>query len=100
MLLPDVARFDVVQAAESLPCLCQALAFPDQLFDAVFDEEPVSSKTPIRLYGGALLSECHATGPGARRCPWSRGRRGMEWQEGSKPALSRTAAAGEQNICH
>uniref|UniRef100_A0A8C6ZJ18 Tumor protein p53-inducible protein 11 n=1 Tax=Nothoprocta perdicaria TaxID=30464 RepID=A0A8C6ZJ18_NOTPE len=33
-----------------------ALAFPDQLYDAVFDEEPVSSKTPVRLYGGALLS--------------------------------------------
>uniref|UniRef100_A0A8D2N7P0 Tumor protein p53-inducible protein 11 n=1 Tax=Zonotrichia albicollis TaxID=44394 RepID=A0A8D2N7P0_ZONAL len=35
-----------------------ALAFPDQLFDAIFEEESVSSKTPIRLYGGALLSEC------------------------------------------
>uniref|UniRef100_A0A803VWX7 Tumor protein p53-inducible protein 11 n=1 Tax=Ficedula albicollis TaxID=59894 RepID=A0A803VWX7_FICAL len=35
-----------------------ALAFPDQLFDAIFEEEAVSSKTPIRLYGGALLSEC------------------------------------------
>uniref|UniRef100_A0A8C0U106 Tumor protein p53-inducible protein 11 n=3 Tax=Passeriformes TaxID=9126 RepID=A0A8C0U106_CYACU len=33
-----------------------ALAFPDQLFDAIFEEESVSSKTPIRLYGGALLS--------------------------------------------
>uniref|UniRef100_A0A8C3NZB5 Tumor protein p53-inducible protein 11 n=1 Tax=Cyanoderma ruficeps TaxID=181631 RepID=A0A8C3NZB5_9PASS len=33
-----------------------ALAFPDQLFDAIFEEEAVSSKTPIRLYGGALLS--------------------------------------------
>ncbi|XP_061853731.1 tumor protein p53-inducible protein 11 isoform X1 [Colius striatus] len=33
-----------------------ALAFPDQLYDAVFNEEAVSSKTPIRLYGGALLS--------------------------------------------
>ncbi|KFP51722.1 Tumor protein p53-inducible protein 11, partial [Cathartes aura] len=33
-----------------------ALAFPDQLYDAVFDEVSVSSKTPIRLYGGALLS--------------------------------------------
>ncbi|XP_009070989.1 PREDICTED: tumor protein p53-inducible protein 11, partial [Acanthisitta chloris] len=32
-----------------------ALAFPDQLFDAIFEEESVSSKTPIRLYGGALL---------------------------------------------
>ncbi|KFQ46205.1 Tumor protein p53-inducible protein 11, partial [Nestor notabilis] len=33
-----------------------ALAFPDQLYDAIFEEEPASSKTPIRLYGGALLS--------------------------------------------
>ncbi|XP_009571413.1 PREDICTED: tumor protein p53-inducible protein 11-like, partial [Fulmarus glacialis] len=32
-----------------------ALAFPDQLYDAIFEEESVSSKTPIRLYGGALL---------------------------------------------
>lgn len=38
----------------------QALAFPDQLFDAIFEEEAASSKTPIRLYGGALLSECCA----------------------------------------
>lgn len=35
----------------------QALAFPDQLYDAVFDGAQVTSKTPIRLYGGALLSE-------------------------------------------
>ncbi|XP_007666215.1 tumor protein p53-inducible protein 11 [Ornithorhynchus anatinus] len=33
-----------------------ALAFPDQLYDAIFDEATVTSKTPIRLYGGALLS--------------------------------------------
>ncbi|XP_009868082.1 PREDICTED: tumor protein p53-inducible protein 11, partial [Apaloderma vittatum] len=33
-----------------------ALTFPDQLYDAVFEEESVSSKTPVRLYGGALLS--------------------------------------------
>ncbi|XP_007497420.2 tumor protein p53-inducible protein 11 isoform X1 [Monodelphis domestica] len=33
-----------------------ALAFPDQLFDAIFDGAEVNSKTPIRLYGGALLS--------------------------------------------
>ncbi|XP_069479407.1 tumor protein p53-inducible protein 11 [Ambystoma mexicanum] len=33
-----------------------ALTFPDQLYDAVFDEGSVSSKTSIRLYGGALLS--------------------------------------------
>uniref|UniRef100_G1PZW7 Tumor protein p53-inducible protein 11 n=1 Tax=Myotis lucifugus TaxID=59463 RepID=G1PZW7_MYOLU len=32
-----------------------ALAFPDQLYDAVFDGAQVTSKTPIRLYGGALL---------------------------------------------
>uniref|UniRef100_A0A670JGD4 Tumor protein p53-inducible protein 11 n=1 Tax=Podarcis muralis TaxID=64176 RepID=A0A670JGD4_PODMU len=37
-----------------------ALAFPEQLYDAVFEEESVNSKTPIRLYGGALLSECIA----------------------------------------
>lgn len=35
----------------------QALAFPDQLYDAVFDGAQVTSKTPIRLYGGAILSE-------------------------------------------
>ncbi|XP_065260219.1 tumor protein p53-inducible protein 11 [Emys orbicularis] len=33
-----------------------ALTFPDQLYDAIFEEESVNSKTPIRLYGGALLS--------------------------------------------
>uniref|UniRef100_A0A8C9BFW7 Tumor protein p53-inducible protein 11 n=1 Tax=Phocoena sinus TaxID=42100 RepID=A0A8C9BFW7_PHOSS len=33
-----------------------ALTFPDQLYDAVFDGVQVTSKTPIRLYGGALLS--------------------------------------------
>lgn len=33
-----------------------ALAVPDQLYDAVFDGVEVTSKTPIRLYGGALLS--------------------------------------------
>ncbi|KAL8169658.1 UNVERIFIED_CONTAM: hypothetical protein K2H54_054635 [Gekko kuhli] len=33
-----------------------ALTFPDQLYDAVFEEESVTSKIPIRLYGGALLS--------------------------------------------
>ncbi|KAF6106783.1 tumor protein p53 inducible protein 11 [Phyllostomus discolor] len=37
-------------------CYPQALAFPDQLYDAVFDGAQVTSKTPIRLYGGALLS--------------------------------------------
>ncbi|KAL1785421.1 tumor protein p53-inducible protein 11 isoform X2 [Sigmodon hispidus] len=33
-----------------------ALALPDQLYDAVFDGAEITSKTPIRLYGGALLS--------------------------------------------
>lgn len=33
-----------------------ALTFPDQIYDAVFKEEAVNSKMPIRLYGGALLS--------------------------------------------
>ncbi|XP_019406812.1 PREDICTED: tumor protein p53-inducible protein 11 [Crocodylus porosus] len=33
-----------------------AFTFPDQLYDAIFEEESVNSKTPIRLYGGALLS--------------------------------------------
>uniref|UniRef100_G3SWR5 Tumor protein p53-inducible protein 11 n=1 Tax=Loxodonta africana TaxID=9785 RepID=G3SWR5_LOXAF len=33
-----------------------ALAFPDQLYDVVFDGAEVTSKTPVRLYGGALLS--------------------------------------------
>lgn len=37
----------------------QALAFPHQLYDAVFDGAQVTSKTPIRLYGGALLSGYH-----------------------------------------
>ncbi|XP_010166125.2 tumor protein p53-inducible protein 11, partial [Antrostomus carolinensis] len=46
-----------------------ALAFPDQLYDTIFEEEAASSKTPIRLYGGALLSECRATVPGTPRCP-------------------------------
>ncbi|KAL0628750.1 Tumor protein p53-inducible protein 11 [Plecturocebus cupreus] len=41
-----------------------ALAFPDQLYDAVFDGAQVTSKTPIRLYGGALLSEY------CRGVPW------------------------------
>lgn len=40
-----------------LLCCPQALALPDQLYDAVFDGAEVTSKTPIRLYGGALLSE-------------------------------------------
>uniref|UniRef100_A0A6I8Q6W1 Tumor protein p53-inducible protein 11 n=1 Tax=Xenopus tropicalis TaxID=8364 RepID=A0A6I8Q6W1_XENTR len=34
----------------------QALTFPDQLYAAVFDSGPVSSKTSTRLYGGALFS--------------------------------------------
>uniref|UniRef100_A0A2K5E0F4 Tumor protein p53-inducible protein 11 n=1 Tax=Aotus nancymaae TaxID=37293 RepID=A0A2K5E0F4_AOTNA len=42
-----------------------ALAFPDQLYDAVFDGAQVTSKTPIRLYGGALLSE-YCWGPSPR----------------------------------
>ncbi|KAE8606291.1 hypothetical protein XENTR_v10010664 [Xenopus tropicalis] len=33
-----------------------ALTFPDQLYAAVFDSGPVSSKTSTRLYGGALFS--------------------------------------------
>ncbi|XP_075044454.1 tumor protein p53-inducible protein 11 [Mixophyes fleayi] len=33
-----------------------ALAFPDQLYEAVFDKGIVSSKTSTRLYGGALFS--------------------------------------------
>uniref|UniRef100_G3TSC7 Tumor protein p53-inducible protein 11 n=1 Tax=Loxodonta africana TaxID=9785 RepID=G3TSC7_LOXAF len=36
--------------------LLGALAFPDQLYDVVFDGAEVTSKTPVRLYGGALLS--------------------------------------------
>ncbi|XP_029771402.1 tumor protein p53-inducible protein 11 [Suricata suricatta] len=52
-----------------------ALAFPDQLYDAVFDGVQVTSKTPIRLYGGALLSisliivSCLLTSPGHAGCP-------------------------------
>lgn len=49
---------DPLQLYPELPTRClQALAFPDQLYDAVFDGAQVTSKTPIRLYGGALLSE-------------------------------------------
>ncbi|XP_040183992.1 tumor protein p53-inducible protein 11 [Rana temporaria] len=33
-----------------------ALAFPDQMYEAVFDKGTVSSKTSTRLYGGALFS--------------------------------------------
>ncbi|XP_067849729.1 tumor protein p53-inducible protein 11-like isoform X1 [Heptranchias perlo] len=33
-----------------------ALIFPERLYDAVFDEDGSSSKTSVRLYGGALLS--------------------------------------------
>ncbi|XP_075423366.1 tumor protein p53-inducible protein 11 [Ascaphus truei] len=33
-----------------------ALAFPDQLHEALFDEGAVGSKTSTRLYGGALFS--------------------------------------------
>ncbi|XP_053304529.1 tumor protein p53-inducible protein 11 isoform X1 [Spea bombifrons] len=33
-----------------------ALAFPEQLYEAVFDGRAVSSKTSTRLYGGALFS--------------------------------------------
>ncbi|XP_069037702.1 tumor protein p53-inducible protein 11 isoform X2 [Lepisosteus oculatus] len=33
-----------------------ALTFPNQLYDAVFDEELSGTKMSIRLYGGALLS--------------------------------------------
>jgi len=79
-----------VQAAESLPCLCQALAFPDQLYDVIFDEESVSSKTPIRLYGGALLSECRAAALWSEGTRSQNGRRGQslcpagQWQWGAE----------------
>ncbi|XP_018425395.1 PREDICTED: tumor protein p53-inducible protein 11 [Nanorana parkeri] len=33
-----------------------ALAFPDQMYEAIFDKGVVSSKTSTRLYGGALFS--------------------------------------------
>ncbi|XP_038663313.1 tumor protein p53-inducible protein 11-like isoform X3 [Scyliorhinus canicula] len=33
-----------------------ALAFPELLYEAVFDEDGSSSKMSVRLYGGALLS--------------------------------------------
>lgn len=56
------------QAGPLSPSRCpQALAFPDQLYDAVFDGAQVTSKTPIRLYGGALLSEYCWGGPWGRR---------------------------------
>lgn len=88
-----------VQVAEFLSCLCQALAFPDQLFDAIFEEESVSSKTPIRLYGGALLSECRTTVLGHAAAPQSKGDRWPKQQQGTKSMPSWTPAAGEQNIC-
>ena len=54
----DVQGVSTVTPHPMPPICCpQALAFPDQLYDAVFDGAQVTSKTPIRLYGGALLSE-------------------------------------------
>nr|KAG8536849.1 hypothetical protein GDO81_025552 [Engystomops pustulosus] len=40
----------------TFPLPPQALAFPDQLYEVVFDKGTVSSKTSTRLYGGALFS--------------------------------------------
>uniref|UniRef100_A0A8C0AK37 Tumor protein p53-inducible protein 11 n=1 Tax=Bos mutus grunniens TaxID=30521 RepID=A0A8C0AK37_BOSMU len=50
------ARVPQLRAAPAPAGATNALAFPDQLYDAVFDGAQVTSKTPIRLYGGALLS--------------------------------------------
>ncbi|PKU27675.1 tumor protein p53-inducible protein 11 [Limosa lapponica baueri] len=71
----------------------KALAFPDQLYEAIFDEESAGSKTPIRLYGGALLSECHVA------APQNEGMRAQNGRRGSKSLPSRTTAAGEQKTC-
>ncbi|XP_076842128.1 tumor protein p53-inducible protein 11b isoform X3 [Brachyhypopomus gauderio] len=35
-----------------------ALAFPNQLFEVVFDQEQTATSTSIRLYGGAVLITC------------------------------------------
>lgn len=92
-----------VQVAEFLSCLCQALAFPDQLFDAIFEEESVSSKTPIRLYGGALLSECRTTVLGHTAAPQSKGTGGQNSSRGQSPCPaghlqleSRTSAVSKE----
>lgn len=88
-----------VQVAEFLSRPFQALAFPDQLFDAIFEEESVSSKTPIRLYGGALLSECQTTVLG----PQSKGTGGQNGSRGQSPCPaghlqleSRTSAVSKE----
>uniref|UniRef100_A0A8C3D2N1 Tumor protein p53-inducible protein 11 n=125 Tax=Neognathae TaxID=8825 RepID=A0A8C3D2N1_CORMO len=62
-----------------------ALVFPDQLFDAIFEEESVSSKTPIRLYGGALLSECCTTVLGHASAAQSKGTGGQNSSRGQSP---------------
>uniref|UniRef100_A0AAY5KJF7 Tumor protein p53-inducible protein 11 n=1 Tax=Esox lucius TaxID=8010 RepID=A0AAY5KJF7_ESOLU len=37
-------------------CLFQALVFPNQLYEVMFEEEISNATVSIRLYGGALLS--------------------------------------------
>lgn len=45
----------------------------------------MSSKTPIRLYGGALLSECHVTVLGHAAAPQSKGTGGQKGSRGQSP---------------
>uniref|UniRef100_A0A672MV98 Tumor protein p53-inducible protein 11 n=1 Tax=Sinocyclocheilus grahami TaxID=75366 RepID=A0A672MV98_SINGR len=42
-----------------------ALAFPNQLYEVVFDQEQTATSVSIRLYGGAILSNrCSLVSPG------------------------------------
>lgn len=75
-------------------CCSQALALPDQLYDAVFDGAEVTSKTPIRLYGGALLSEYFwADGGRVGRPSWPQG---ITWTLGDPDTASLHSQAGWQ----
>lgn len=40
-----------------LSSFTQALVFPNQLYEVVFEEELSTTNISVRLYGGALLSE-------------------------------------------
>lgn len=45
-------------------CFCfpmQALVFPNQLYEVVFEEELSTTSISVRLYGGALLSKSRKT---------------------------------------
>lgn len=40
-----------------LSSFTQALVFPNQLYEVVFEEELSTTNISVRLYGGALLSK-------------------------------------------